>query len=134
MKPEARLLVAKRCSWGTLFLVARGPRRVEHVLPAPGMEPPEATELVKRQGFSRELRAAHPPEVARALGLPHVEPQELLGECTGCFEELAKSLCREIEGILRDRAPPLGDGNPCVEKRAGPRGGHWGLTQGGQLG
>ncbi len=108
MKPESRLLLARRCSWGTVFLVARGPRRVEHVLPAPGMEPLEAVQLVRGKGFSRELRAAHPPEVAGALGLPAVEPRELLGGCTGCVEELAEALCSEIGRLLGGEA----EGNP----------------------
>ena len=108
MKPESRLLIAKRCSWGTVFLVARGPRRVEHVLPAPGMGPLEALQLVREQGFSRELRAAHPPEVASALGLPAAEPRGLLGPCTRCVEELAEALCREIGRLLGAGA----DGNP----------------------
>ncbi len=127
MKPEARLLIARRCSWGTLFLVTRGPSRVEHVLPAPGAEPAEAVQLVRGQGFSRELRAAHPQGVAEALGLPHVEPWKLLGPCTGCVEALAETLCAELGRILS----PGKHAGPRVKEGPGDPPGSPGLTRSG---
>jgi hypothetical protein len=108
VKPEQRLLVLHRCPQGLwLVLVYRGPGRLEHIQAAPG-EAREVLEAVRRQSFYEELRAAWPPEAARALGLEALDPRRYLGPCSPGLHVLLDRLCAGLEALTQHQPGPRG--------------------------
>lgn len=95
MKREARILVASSCGKGLLVaVVLRGPHRVEHVVPARGLE--ELASTLAASGVAEELRYAHPPGLAERIGAQPLTREELEGYmagCSNCMEHVLEDLC-----------------------------------------